>query len=210
MKRRFGTNPALLLASGSEYLRYERGCYLVTWQRGIWPRTRPDILGVTTGRKTIEIEIKLTLPDFRANAQKRSQRWRARGLHCPHQYYFLVPPALVEKVHAELPTGAGLLTLGPEERISGTAKVEVVVRATVHRRAARLTLAEIVTLVRHQSGTLCSAAAKLSRVSAARQATAARVELLESQLAEVGGTRAQSVNGCGEDDGSRRRRTVRR
>ena len=163
---------ALLLASGSEYLRYERGCYLVTWQRGPWPKMRPDILGVTTGRKTIEIEVKTSLYDFRANVHKRGQRLRARGRHCPHQFYFLVPPQLVEKIRAELPAGAGLLTVGGEQRISGTAKIEVIVSAPVHRRAERLGLQDIVKLVRHQSGTLCSAAAKLARLSAQRRAAA--------------------------------------
>ncbi len=165
-------DPALLLASGSEYLRYERGCYLVTWQRGPWPKMRPDILGVTAGRKTLEIEVKTSLYDFRANRHKRGQRLRARGRDCPHQFYFLVPPRLVEKIRAELPAGAGLLTVGGEQRISGTAKVEVIVGAAVHRRAVRLGLAEIVKLVRHQSGTLCSAAAKLARLSAQRRALA--------------------------------------
>lgn len=167
-------DPALLLASGSEYLRYERRCYLVTWQRGPWPKMRPDILGVTTGRKTIEIEVKMSLYDFRANVHKRGQRLRARGRNCPHQYYFLVPPRLVEKIRTELPAGAGLLTVGGEQRISGTAKIEVIVRAAVHRRAARLNLSEIVNLVRHQSGTLCSAAAKLARLSVQRRALAAQ------------------------------------
>ena len=176
MKGTQAIDPMLLLASGTEYLRYERRCYLVAWQRGPWPKIRPDILGVTSGRKAIEIEVKMTIYDFRANAHKRGERLRARGRYCPHQFYFLVPPALVEKVRGELPVGTGLLTVGGSQRISGTAKVEVVVGAAVHRRALRLQLPEIVKLVRHQSGTLCSAAAKLARLTAQRRAFADAVE----------------------------------
>ena len=180
----------LLLACGNEYLRYERRCYLVTWQRSPWPKIRPDILGVTTGRKTIEIEVKLTLPDFRANAHKRGVRLRARGRHCPHQFYFLVPRQLVEKVRAELPEGAGLMTIGSERRISGTVKIEVVVGATMNRRAVRLSLPEMVNLVRHQSGTLCSAAAKLARLAALRRAGAPTPETVTPALNELRGSRS--------------------
>ena len=95
------------------WLRYQKGCALITLERQ--PRfmawARPDVLGLTTKRELVEVEIKRTLSDFKANAKKRHVRYRDNFItQWPHWFYFLVPKALAPEVADLRPTWAGLLT----------------------------------------------------------------------------------------------------
>ena len=88
-------------ASAVEWLRYERYCALIALERAPtygWVG-RPDIVGVTKKRTIIEIEVKRTVADFRANAGKRCFSFRQRAVGgIPEQFYFLVTPEIVETV----------------------------------------------------------------------------------------------------------------
>lgn len=164
-----------LLAAGCEYLRYDHGCYLLAWERGPWESYghRPDLLGVERGRRVIEIEIKRTLADFKNDANKKIWLMRERtkfNRATPFKFYYMVPPDLVEKVIDIVPAGRGLLTLGTKESRGGNAEVIVVSPAKVNRKATLLTLKEMFTMARDQSGTLVSA---ITKVAKAEQSTVA-------------------------------------
>ena len=56
----------LLRYRAAEWLRYERRCPIIAFERPpqSWGSYRPDVLGITRGRALIEVEIKVTLSDF--------------------------------------------------------------------------------------------------------------------------------------------------
>lgn len=115
---------------------------------------RPDILGVTRAGHLLEIEVKRTVSDFRANADKRHVVNRHLWLHhWPKLFWFLVPPHLAEKVRPELPDFAGLLTtFGPDEGYG----IRSVHPAPSNPKAERLSIQECIRLVRLQTNQLMS------------------------------------------------------
>lgn len=103
-----------LRAAAVMWLRYERHCPIVAMERGLGSGV-PDVLGVSDTRHLIEIEIKVTMADFRKNEKKWGIRHRRLydqpAYWIPRQFYFLVATKIVEKVRVELPQGCGLLSL---------------------------------------------------------------------------------------------------
>lgn len=96
--------------SGMLYLRLIRRCPLVLLERGPCAG-RPDVIGITDRRYCIEIEIKRTMSDFRANGYKSHVLYRELWIErWPKQFFFMVPAEISKKVEAELPEWAGLLT----------------------------------------------------------------------------------------------------
>ncbi len=94
-------------AAAVGWLRYERGCYLVCWERSPWETAyRPDLIGVNSRRKVIEVEFKQSLADFKANESKRHLIQRVAFGYAPSQFYFAVPRSLVESVKPFLPAGS--------------------------------------------------------------------------------------------------------
>ena len=103
----------------------------------------PDIISVSKARCVTEIEIKVTMSDFRANSHKRhiiSRSWNVA--RWPKFYYFLVPPAMVDDVLMEMHTWAGLLTV--DEKM----QIKVISRAPENSFAKRATMKECAKLVR--------------------------------------------------------------
>lgn len=159
--------PLALTAATVGWLRYKRRCPLVCCERTPFHNSfmlRPDALGVTRDRKVIEVEVKQTLSDFKANRKKRGIEWREKGwaTEYPLQFYFAVPRALVESVRQLLLPGEGLLTLSEVESVWGH-EAEVVVGATPDKRATKLSVLQIGRMIMHQSGTLHRALLALSR-----------------------------------------------
>lgn len=152
----------LLLSSALAWLRYQHRCFLVATERhplGDWNHGRPDALGADGKRFITEVEIKITVSDFRANAKKRhikNRNWNSSG--APRQFYFMVPPLLVEKVRPELPEYAGLMTIEEHGFMPGVKEVRVIRSAPVNRSASPLTVRQLYLMAKHQSGTLCSMA----------------------------------------------------
>jgi hypothetical protein len=134
------------------WLAYEKKCLAVLHERT--PRYcsgQPDVLGVTKGRYLIEVEIKRSLSDFRANAKK----YHVRNRDCfiqnqPRQFYFFVPESIVEKCKAELPPWAGLAKLQHEVAFN------VVVQAPVNNQSRRLSVKECVKLFRNMTNQIVS------------------------------------------------------
>lgn len=126
------------------WLRFEKRCPVALTERTPRPMAgRPDVLGVTKAGYILEIEIKRSLLDFRANARKHHIRNREDIIKkgsfgnspwyslktFPRQFWFLVPSSLVEVVQPELPKWAGLLT-DHDRRLKCIAKAPVNEEAT--------------------------------------------------------------------------------
>lgn len=138
-----------------EWLRYERRCMVVCLERGLRHDYRPDVFAVTRSRHAIEVECKRTVADFRADAAKRIACHRERGLLNVQQFYYVVPPTIVDAVRPLLPAYAGLLTLGtPDSSYTKLPRVEVEHGSPVNRMATRLSKYEMGRMVMHQTATL--------------------------------------------------------
>lgn len=102
------------------FLRYDKRCPIVIRERTPRPGFGfPDVLGVTQRRELLEIEIKRSMADFRANAKKFHVATHVtltlKGVgnpYFPRLFWFLVPHSLADRAAAELPSYAGLLA-GP-------------------------------------------------------------------------------------------------
>lgn len=150
-------------AAVTGWLRYERRCVLVCWERtpfGGSHNYRPDICGVTWQLRVIEIELKQTVADFKANREKRGLQWRVWE---PQQFYFFVPPRLVELIEPLLAEADGLLTFGEPDHWGPA--VQIVRCAKMHRVASRLSKWSIARAVMHQTGTLHRAAVALTKIN---------------------------------------------
>ena len=159
-------NIAVMRAAAVAWLRYDSGCLLVALERSPLPRDacNPDVIGVTKRRMVVEIEIKRTMADLRANFEKSSMQHRERRNIGPTRFYYLVPPEMVDKAFPLIaPTGCGLLTLGGYNPYSGLPGIGMVHQATPVKRQP-LSLKQIVKMVSHQTGTLASALTKLAKV----------------------------------------------
>ena len=136
------------------FLKWQKGCALVFTERS--PREfwtgEPDVLGITEARYMLEIEIKRSMSDFRANAKKihiarrdcEDAQLRNRCLqHAPKQFWYMVPRKLVDKALPECPPWAGLMTLTE----TGT-QAEVMKPAPSNDASQRLSLKECAVLMR--------------------------------------------------------------
>lgn len=126
------------------WLRWEKRCPIVLTERTPreWAHGRPDILGITCSRYLVEVEIKRTLSDFRADGQKASRQRRHHFQKLvPKFFYYLVPSNLVDRVRPELPPWAGLMR-GP---VDGEAQsIYVVLKSPTNHDSQRLSLKECV------------------------------------------------------------------
>lgn len=157
----------MLRASAVGYLRYVRRCDIVCLERSAGYSTfRPDVAGVTRQWRTVEIEIKITVADWRADAEKAITKSREAGYYMPSQFYYLVPREIVETVKAGLRPWQGLMTLNGDQ-INGVQLACVVSPAPVNASAKPLTPEEMAHMIRHQSGTICSLLRDLERFHAA-------------------------------------------
>lgn len=158
--------PAAVTARAMHYLRYNRQCQLMWTQRSPWDRWdhRPDVIALTKSRRVIEVEVKVTLADFKVNAEKRCMtnpvlRWHEGPVwNMTESFYFAVPVQLIEKIKPLLPDYAGLLAV--EENPWNT---RVSVQAPKRRDSPRLSTKQMVIAARHLSGTLVSMQMKISR-----------------------------------------------
>ena len=131
------------------WLLYERRCEIALCERS--PRSdwcgEPDVLGITPARYMIEIEIKRSVSDFRADSRKQSREPLFRQSYArrlPKQFYYLVPAALVGRVQSEVPVWAGLMR-GPSK---GGYALEIIKDAPINRESMRLSVKECCRMVR--------------------------------------------------------------
>ena len=136
----------------ARWLWLEKRCQLVLHERSprSWACGEPDVLGITKAGFLLEIEVKRSVADFRANAHKRCIQNRETYLKkMPKQFWFMVPPNLVEKVQPEVPQWAGLLTTA-----NAGWGLRVVSPAESNSASQRLSIRECVKLMRLQTNQL--------------------------------------------------------
>lgn len=128
------------------WLRWEKKCVIAICERS--PRYgvgEPDCLGITPARYLIEIEVKRSVSDFRADARKHSKINRVAYIkQAPKQFYYLVACGIVEKVKPIVPEWAGLMR-GPTPN-DWNLRVEKV--APINQESKKLSIKECSSLVK--------------------------------------------------------------
>lgn len=150
-------NSVVLRAVAANWLRYKRQYQFITFERGPEWNNNPDVYALNKQRFGVEIEIKVSMTDFKKDAEKR--KWRFQMIQ-PQFFYFMVPPALVEKVKPILRDGAGLLTVSEKhcDSYTGLPTLECVVAPKKNPHAKKISVLTAIKMVRHVSGTLCTLA----------------------------------------------------
>lgn len=158
------------------FLRYQKHCRVALFGRS--PRRShglPDVLGITQARYLLEIEIKRSLSDFRANEKKphiashgidnielTQERYAPKW---PKQFWYLVPCELVKKVEPWVPDWAGLMR-GPGR--GEAQQVYVTKSAPTNKTSDRLTTREMMELGHVMANQLLSDAYRIESLRSAR------------------------------------------
>jgi len=154
-----------LQTAALEWMRYDKQYPLVALERGTVSGT-PDVFGVHKNRFTTEIEIKISVSDFRANRKKEHVIRRESGVYrnsyIPNYFYYLVPPELVDKIRPEVEAQNGLMTLGTGKSYSGVRPL-VVLKPALRNHTRRQTIKQCVQMAQAVSGTLVSLCAALHK-----------------------------------------------
>jgi|SRR3990167_89068 len=141
------------------WLKTERSCMLVLCERSprSFPCGKPDVLGVTAARYSIEVECKRSLSDFNADSKKFSRLNRDRYKKSfPKEFYYLMPAELAERV--VVPEWAGLLK--PNQ---WRASLVVLKQSPRNKESKRFTLKECVRLAHMISNNLICTEEKIDR-----------------------------------------------
>lgn len=153
---------ARLEVAGIRFLLWQKRCVMATMERGYDNGLgKPDILGLTPRREIIEVEIKVSVSDLRANSKKAIQQYFVtfpeRG---PNYFYYLVPKTLGEKAVEIAEPHAGVLVLHHDEGFEWS-----VLRKPkrIHQRVIGLKRAA--ELMRNQSSTVLALTDKLFRAN---------------------------------------------
>lgn len=167
---------ALIRRHAAHWLRYTKQCMVLALEADLIGEPA-DIMGITRGRHVIEIEIKISMADFRRDIEKRkhqSMRMEA-GLaykkyrqiffgkvieNSPQHYpvrlfYFAVPKDLGEKAAAEcaeLYPYAGVLGFKEDH---GFAPQPYTYRVPLPLFKGKLSLENIARVIKSQSASLC-------------------------------------------------------
>ena len=84
-------NSSYIKACVACYFRYKRQCVIVSFERPINNYlSKPDVFAVDKSRRLIEVEVKITMADFRNDIKKRIWNYRERlsDLYpMPYQFY---------------------------------------------------------------------------------------------------------------------------
>lgn len=153
------------------WLRYEQGCHLITFERTpLETEARPDVLGMTRNRQLIEIEIKVDLADLRRDSSKEHRRQAAydiqrRNPSTPNYVYYMVPEEMVGVALEELPAHYGVISPNHAIKHGHTGMPTIALhRFAVQLHARRLTMREVVSMAKCMSGAMCSLSVELSIV----------------------------------------------
>lgn len=168
MSKNNGINSDLIKAAVASYWRFERGCTMVTIEADYGSA---DVMVLTKERYLMEIEVKVSLSDLRADKKKSKHqvysRQLRRGLPICY-FYFAVPRDLGVKaalICDQRYPYAGVIGTDGEPNTAGMLGHDI-----GFYRKARLVLPEIRkasikdirTLIKDQSGTVCRLASKVA------------------------------------------------
>lgn len=155
------------------FLRFEKRCRVALFGRSPRPgHGLPDVLGITSDRFILEIEVKRSYSDFRANEKKAHIRARSSDFELvqerfaprwPKQFWYLVPPEIVKKVEPWVPDYAGLMR-GPGK--NEVQQVYVVKHSPTNKASLRLTTKEMVELGHCMANQIISDAHTIERLRA--------------------------------------------
>ena len=146
----------------AHWLKWEKNCPLVMFERSprTWHAGQPDVIGITKSRHMLEIEIKISMSDFRANARKRHIEMRNNPdpviaekylRMAPKQFWFMVPRKMLDSALREVPDYAGLMT--PND--CGN-KIEIIKPSPSNAKSERLSLKECSMLMRNAGNQIMS------------------------------------------------------
>ena len=145
-----------------KWLTYKKQLNLISFERPIgWGVAEgiPDILAVNYERFLIEIEIKVSVNDFKNDQNKRKWYFQGRINNFDHRayFYYLVTPEISDKCKELLPPGKGfgLLTLG-NCLMYGVNEIKSLVKVTRNSQAKRLSIKQCIRMVRNQTRSLGS------------------------------------------------------
>lgn len=131
------------------WLWLEKMCHYILEQRTPRPCGGiPDVIGITKTRFLIEIEIKRSVADFRADKKKSGVRCRETADRFyadqfPKYFYYFMPKKIADKVMDEIPVWAGLIVVDENDH-----RPTVVKKAPSNKESKRITLKECVRAVR--------------------------------------------------------------
>jgi len=172
-------NSARIKACVACYFRYKRQCNLVSFERPINTYfSKPDIFVINKQRRLIEIEVKISMADFKNDIKKRIWGYRDKMPNLypmPHQFYYAVPKSLEEKSRALLQSWkeesniygkVGLLVVKEHNNRSllGYNDVYVSITAPTNKSSKKIPVKDLITMVKNQSATLCSEALKNAKL----------------------------------------------
>lgn len=150
------------------WLRFEKKCPAAMYER--CPRYylgQPDVLGITANKYLLEIEIKRSVSDFRANAKKPHIALRdapnatdVDRARWPKQFWYLVPHELVDRIAPEVPEWAGLLR-GPTSK--ECRQIYSVIKAPANKSSLPLNDEEMSRLYHNMANHIYSNELKLNR-----------------------------------------------
>lgn len=137
----------------ANFLLYEKKCDLVCFERPLYEvgNFRPDLLGVTRDRKLIEVEVKESFSDFKANFDKRViSFYRVLPHMAPHYFYFMVHPKIADKVYeytSEKHKGYGII-IPDMSNFSGTKSLR---NPIMNKQAVKVNIPAMIKMARNQS-----------------------------------------------------------
>ena len=163
-------------ASVASYFRYKKQCPLITFERPLKHNMgQPDILVITKNRKIVEVEVKVSLSDFKNDTKKKIWNYRSKlpDLYpMPYQFYYAVPEKLKDKALAVMEAWdkqglingrVGLMIVIDRVNI-GWGDVEVVKKCPINKKSYELSTKDMVKIVKDQTGTLCSCMVKIAKM----------------------------------------------
>ncbi len=152
----------------ANYFRFARQCPVVTLEYHHYRDggVQSDVLVMTKDKRLIEIEVKVTLSDFKADIRKPI--WSRRNVSkkfWPWKFYYAVPADLVAKVEPLLYAGCGLVGVagGYEQSPVPQQAVTVAVTAPKHKDCELVSEKRYARIIAAQSSTLCCALRKNDR-----------------------------------------------
>jgi len=171
-------NSSHVRASIACHFRYTRQCPVIIFERApgtLWVTYKPDLIAIRKDRKVIEVEIKVSLSDLKNDINKR--HWKLREISpksfpMPYMFYYGVPYEMKDKAlevidgwkkDGKLCGKAGLLCVIEKENI-GFKDVICERKAPLNKAALKPSIRDIISIVKHQTGTLCSLSIKVAKM----------------------------------------------
>jgi len=165
----------------ASYFRYTRQAPIISFERPLSNYfSKPDIFIVTKKRMLIEVEVKVNIYDFKNDVKKRT--WLLRDEYpdlypMPFQFYYAVSDDIRDKakevidnwkVENKIYGNVGLIVVNEPKNLLykqwNSSLVWVMFKAPINKNAKKLTIKQIITMVRNQTGTLCSYASKVAEM----------------------------------------------